>query len=770
MDTSDVRLLFKAETYDFDEIGNFSAIHPEAPGIDIAENLLIVGSAGAGKSMAMRQASYRLRYSESVLPLYIHAERYIARPLSEAVTSAGRSSRVGRKSAEVCATAALAIGTLSRLLRVAGEEVAYAAAQIFPGRPRSPSSLSEWLNVTFHECDYIIRSSDALPDDLRKLPPLREVLESFGDAVGQLRGRRLLLLFDQLDRLNTLYLDLLGPALGRSTSYVLAVATRPSPCAPDPTQLPLRTGDCNRHWIGANWTSREWKSFLIEAAQAFFDENICAELEKHIDLLAPMVGPSVRSFLMTGKELSRIWRGNGARATAIHRALNWMKGSVEADLVPALVGYPDSNRFLRNLQNELSLQTKPERTLWPGRIVIRPKDRLFLGEKAVERARVAVREGLLVPADPSRYGLDEVGFDYQVVPLIGMKSLPVTPPEGLDEDTLIDEERFVQWSHAPRGGRRASGSPERAKIFYSYWMSEENAFADEFLREFRKLVHLKADVVIGESDSSEHLPDFIRGVIRDSALTVVQLYPVRPTVGLEIGWAMGSSKPILLAMQDPRELDDFPTWLRSFEIKSNGTAEEQSRLAHTALALVEAADAGDEGVQWRVDPEGHALTALRRELRQIAIVGSGEELAVARARLTERLQREGLREPLVVDTGDEARGARLFDAVRAAFPATVLLAVFSGRRSPDLLTSIALGAHTHQDTEEVYLGAPGSTRRRRTMPRAACVLATEDAIAQTMPTTMIGGLRGSLVTPDTRRALDEAWEKFRDIKERTDPH
>ena len=428
----DVRLLLQAESYAFDEIGHFTAFHPEAPRPDeITQNTLLIGPAGTGKSMAMRQAVYQLRDSKWYLPIYVHAERWVARPFSEAVAPSERPRQESDGRVRACATASLAYGTLARILRVVGPEVAHSAARVFPGRPGTPSEMSEWLDQSFHRCEYLVRTGEALPPELRSLPDLREIFEIFGGEVHGATGRTLLLFFDQLDRVSPLYLDLLSLALGRTTAYVLAVATRPSPCAPDPTDLALRAGDCTRRWLGANWGTPAWKAFLLEAASSVFEPKVCDALADQIDFVAPLIGHSTRYFLGIGKEFSRTLDGLPPEL-ALQQAVGWMRGSVESELAPSLVHHPAPARFLRSLQNHLAAAAEEAGGVFPARVVIRPAAGFLLEDKTVERLRVAVREGLFVPAETASYGLDEVLGEYEVVPLAALKAAPVGPSRWVE--------------------------------------------------------------------------------------------------------------------------------------------------------------------------------------------------------------------------------------------------------------------------------------------------------------------------------------------------
>jgi hypothetical protein len=215
-------------------------------------------------------------------------------------------------------------------------------------------------------------------------------------------------------------------------------------------------------------------------------------------------------------------------------------------------------------------------------------------------------------------------------------------------------------------------------------------------------------------------------------------------------------------MADRSELSEFPSWITStFEIQSNGTSDDRAKFARTTLKLLEAVDAGDSSVQWKIEADGTPLTALRRELSSLVVIGSGEGTSGVVQFLGERCVAESLPRPVFIDTSDVERGGLLFDAVRSAFTATTLLCVFSGEAMPDLLTAVALGAHTPTDREVVTF----ARSQRRTLPRAALALMASEATRHTLPT-VVRGMRDALVTSDRLRAREEAWTRFGDTLKR----
>lgn len=401
-----------AENYRFSEITQFVSVHPEAR-MDVTQHMLLIGSAGAGKSMAMRQLCSTLRDSDRLLPLYVHSERWIARPFAEAVCAPGMATSAATMHARQAATALLALGILHRVHNVLGAEAAFRATRVFPAeRPQTPTELDDWIAHHVRAVSGAVRAGKQLPDNFRSLPDFREVLEGVADEVFSATQRRLLLLMDQLDRVSPLYFELLAPAFGRTTTYTLVVATRPSPCGPEATELPLPVGNCERAWIGTTWENAKWKRFLLDAAAHLFPPEVCSVLEARIDFLALLVGPSIRHFLKIAQELQRNLATGAIPRVALHEACSWLKSRFESDLEGALAGYEDAPRFLRSIQAAHG-RSSDNPAQWPRRFAITPSDgQVFLGDEAVSRLRIAVREGLLVPAEPSRYGLDQVGLDF----------------------------------------------------------------------------------------------------------------------------------------------------------------------------------------------------------------------------------------------------------------------------------------------------------------------------------------------------------------------
>lgn len=319
----------------------------------------------------------------------------------------------------------------------------------------------------------------------------------------------------------------------------------------------------------------------------------------------------------------------------------------------------------------------------------------------------------------------------------------------------VREEDFLEWTKRPGGPRRPKAIT-RPKIFYSHWMDDRNIHAKGFLPEFRTLVGSFADVTIGESAGSPPLADFILSQIQESTLAVVQLDPFRPTIGLEIGWCLGNGKPILWAMSDSERLNEVRTWITAFEIQPNGRAEERAQLARSATQLVEALGAGDPSAHWEIGLGGASLREARRTLDSVTLVGSGTELPTLTRRLNDRLLAENYKPALVIDTSDTEVGGLLANTVWEAYRATVALVVLSGDRRSDLLSLIALGAHSCRKQD---VKVPVRPRKYRTIPRRALVYGASGPAFDAIPS-IVTGMKLALATSDPERAVEETVATF----------
>jgi hypothetical protein len=723
-----------AENYEFGALANFKTFHPEAPH-EITSNTLIVGSAGAGKSMLMRQFSWQLYNSSTVLPLYVHAERWVSLPLSESLTTArGASSGVAKSRAQIVATYQLGLGILWRIGRVIGPQAGLEATRIFPGDiPGRADQIERWIFDRLRSASEALRWGGDLDPEIRVLGPLRELLEHFASVVHRLTGKRLLLFLDQLDRVTPTYFEVLAPALGRTTEYHLVVACRPSPCAPEQTSLHLSVGDCETFWLGEDWNSDSWRDFLVSAARDSFPGDLVDAVEEHADFLARLVGPSTRHFMRILLAALRSDPEQKEFAEALAKATTWMKNSFESELEATLAGYKSTSRFLRNLKDEIARATVSPK-YYPERLLINPDEGLYFQVETERRLRIAVREGLLVPVPASGYGLDQISLEYKTVPLACTR----TPSHYLGLELLTDsvevsEEQFLSWSTQKDATGHASEKTERDSLFYSALPGDTR-----LIETIRPLVGPFTDVSVGPGRPHGVDAAVNRGRLKSANLCIIQAEPLRALAAIETGWAIGNNQPVLWFVRADTA-PSLPLGIGTVIDAVVADAAETPRLAATILETIEAAAAAPSGV-WSRDAQDEPLMEIDRNLAQVLVLGAGSSASAVASRVNEALSLEAHDRCRFVDVADQEAPGQLLELFRLSKSATVLVASLTGSVARDFWTLVGLGIHTHSDNDrrvKVNRRKYVSVRRRVLVVRPDAPGATGSDFLATLPDAVI---------------------------------
>ncbi|WP_416486799.1 hypothetical protein [Gordonia amicalis] len=733
-------------------------MHPDAQQTDYMQNTIIVGSAGAGKSIAMRRLLVDMMNDSEVYPVYSQLEHIWARPLSD-VVGAGALG-IGSTGDELYAACSLslAIWVVKRINFLLGEEAALSIAQMLPHDNSRVEDVHEWISAMTRSYNRSARRGLPIEPFALELPTIGQMFEDVAGVVKAETGRRPVFLFDQLDKITPVYFELLTELLGRSANYHSVVATRPSPCAPEETNFNPRVGDCEIVWIGTSWTGTDWGKFLSSAARDWFGPRTCEILSQRLETVSAIVGPSVRNYLRLGVNITQALEKHGVRDNLVHRALGELRDSQEQELLRALAGYPSSEQFMMNLKTKFDINRRAESGSWPSAMEIVPT-KGGLSHVAKQRLRVATREGLLVPSSPRAYGIDSPGFSYRVVPLCGASSLDANRTFS-DADVAVDisDQEFEIWAN-PYNPRR-SAVKSKPSVFYSHWMSEKNEHVKEFLPRFKNLLHQSADVVIGRGKSSDILADMIREYIRQSSVVAVQLDPFRPAIGLEVGWAMGAGKEVRLGASNTGVFAQLPSWITVLEHYQNRTEVETQDFARHCHVALEVAESTPLSRRSRL--ASSLVGPFQRERRQLVLVGTGDALEAARSRIADDLAMENMAGPLVFDTGNASEGGYLVRVVEHARSATTLVVVMTSDRNCNLLANAALGAHTFRDFDRIQVRGANGRRREVKAPRIAYVI-DEKLVENAIPSSLIGGMRDSFVSHDISAVCDRARNSYFDV-------
>ena len=752
------------ERIPFERVRKIRARHPDAPDrldVDTSaldRNLVLVGAAGTGKSIAMRQMCAELANNASIYPIYVHAERWLALPLSESIGRNNLSSTRGT-AVRANATSLLALGIVRRIAKLRGTDIARRAARALPEPPSAGADFEQWLAASINRAQIAARNARlAIDDDAR--PDLRMVLESVSEALSAEIGKRPVYFIDQLDKVHPVYFDLLERALGRTEEYNIVVATRPSPCAPEATQLQTRVGDCHIAWLGTNPSDPLWGRFLVETSKEWFGSAISQKLASHAAYLSQVVGPGTRQFLEVAHRLAVSDRT--ITDEAILAATKAMKSNWLEEARRSLATYDNSLRFMSSISKLYSGETG-QRSL----VVADPglqEDLLLgglLGARATGRLRVGVREGIFLPSDTEAYGIDGPANEFIVVPMDVTDKEIVGPRSSLDPASrVISEEEFVKWGNRVGGFGSGSSEPVRKpKIFYSHWMDAQNGQSELVIRSLRDRLGFAAEITIGATSQSPNLADSIRAKIGEASLIVVQLDALRPAIGLEVGWAMAMDKVLVFALGDASKVNATPEWLTTSEIQFNGTDSERESFAKHLLAQLNDLDLDVQTRTGSRDIADH-----QRMLGELMIVGSGQSLAECKARARDLLQSVDLRVSRVVDTSQAGSGRALDALVAHARNATCLVGALSGNLHADLLTHVAIGSHTFRATDQ-RVPRPGGGRRVIAVARAPFVYSPK-AVDAFVSRPLILGIKGAVVGTRVADVVDGAVQQLSDIRRR----
>lgn len=769
----------QAEKYSHREIGQFTSWHPQAPR-SVEENMLLIGTAGTGKSMVMRQLVAAYENSDEVYPLYIHAEDWLSDTLAENATrtdyASARFEGIRTKS-----TILFTLAIIERLISLNRLELAYAAGKLFRGAPDRDSpealrnwadALREWLNDTWIEIKGVSSSSKKWRARYAVFASLSDVLTFIGRQTQRILGRRLVLFVDQLDKVGPAYFEVLGSAFIRTVAYTICLATRPSVCAPNPTNFDARIGNNRQIWLGSSWDSEDWPEFLTSATETLFDERTRAILRGHRKELAELVGPSTRQFMEIAKRLSHVLLTGSGETDALEQAVKAEIADYQGRMASCLVGVDTFAGLTRELNARL-VSEHPDGTVRLSTIELVPSDGLILNDETISRLRVLVREGLLVPHDAPRYGVDNVGYEYRVV----AQGISPTADWRLplrSGSCEVDEQDFMSWS-VPNFKRKrlAVENSLEPSVFYSHWMSETNSASRVFLEELSKRLAPDAFVTTGKKEhahphlrrqvtqrANQNIADHIRKNIEIATAVVVQLDNPRPAIGVELGWAISFGRPLFLAYASQAGFGEIPDWLKIDELNENGTPYGRERLITLIEEELPALASRKSPVYLREGDAVSTVGSYERDLDGSLIIGSGADFQTLVNRAGDRSVHFGYLRPEAIDTAHLKQGRLVPHIVARARRAATLLVVLSGERDPDILTWLALGAFSYKDSDTIR--NPPGISGQRTLRRDFVLYSSSDWSTNIEPSSMVRGLSG-YVRSDT---VDDAISRYLENQQR----
>ena len=236
---------------------------------------------------------------------------------------------------------------------------------------------------------------------------------------------------------------------------------------------------------------------------------------------------------------------------------------------------------------------------------------------------------------------------------------------------------------------------ERQSVFVSFWMSHSTN-EPELPEMLTSRLLGRANVITGRDlVGSPQYTSEIRSLMRERAdAVVVDLSALRRDECVEYGWAVGLSKPVILACSDSTQRQGCPEWLRQRQIHLYGG----DRLNEFVSHVIEVLDTpADSLTRWQLDPTGHSLTR-RTETARTLIIGGGQHWEETIAQLGAANKEHGYGALTTILLDDAlTRGDRVFEIIRNARQAARMILVFTGSEDVDYLSCLAGGVFSARD-------------------------------------------------------------------------
>jgi hypothetical protein len=204
----------------------------------------------------------------------------------------------------------------------------------------------------------------------------------------------------------------------------------------------------------------------------------------------------------------------------------------------------------------------------------------------------------------------------------------------------------------------------------------------------------KAKVLTGEqTHGSQQWSSDIRRFVKGSDLVVADITTPRRDVYVEIGWAIGAEKKVLLGVLNEADRRANPAWTRARQIRTFASDTDFNEFLRNIVRLLD--EPQDRISNWIDDPSNEPLR-YRARARNIAMIGRGPNWSALTGTIASLCKENGFNlEQVCLENADE-EGGILFTVIRAAKKAGTALLVFDGRET-DLLACVAGGVFTTSD-------------------------------------------------------------------------
>jgi hypothetical protein len=521
------------------------------------------------------------------------------------------------------------------------------------------------------------------------------------EDVGELcsaANQNLIVAFDQVDDLPASLFEILNPLIHARAPYLSIMAARPFPYSPS-TSLsnPIPGVNAEVHGVGVDRERVEWHDFLVELVSTRAnDEYQLRVINAH---LAQTIAISSSNPRLVLRVLTKIPARRGSSPDhealrsdwllAIKRVANQTTHEVETVLgQPA--EYP--KRFVASVA-QLAIDIRAERG--PGVVRVHfNDDGRALNDHARKLFRLSVREGLLLPVDivSAIDWSEEQEADYE---LSGLVTQGTWEPEAklaefdsVPATASITRATLNTWASATRPRARRQRSVLK-QVFVSHWFERPNLYLT-----LKDRLAGYAEVTTGDrtADGAIHEDVFDR-IVRDADRFVLDLVAERPQCFVELGWAIGSHTPVILAVHDPALVGALHEWLRRREIFSYPTDESLRLLVEQVVASLNTPPSARS--RWKATFERNLDPGI--EPRRVAVVG-GNGIDDAWAIVRDECRRVGLGVPQLLNLATTDVGAQLEEIIVIARSSAAIVTQFTGHSEIDLLLMVTLGVFSARKT------------------------------------------------------------------------
>jgi hypothetical protein len=680
--------------------------HPE--GVPrIMRNCLILGRLGVGKSILLKELCYMHRDSSELFPLYIPMGNWFNKVEAEMAYPTHTPNSPYERDVVACTKILLSLALIETTYEHGEYKYVEDAVNLFPSHPGTEADFPKWKNEQLNMVRSVLENQAHLTLPGSSFPTVYSVADAIGRAVNK-SGKKVLFLIDGVDKRKLELFRVVGSLLQRG-EYLAVIATRPCPCAPDPSVLPqgvILGNDYDIHWLGKNPRTQKWRDLIEKVLEnSPFDQQV---IEIAIDNLQPLTslsGASVRTAIRICRGIDTNLHGGMSAEEAWNESIRSLVNEEKraAGEVMAALCREEPDKIIRTIV-EKAIDTRQEKKqkLGPAVLNIRTTEQLFLDEKIQEFLRVCVRDGVFIPLSPA---LEPVPDRYEINPLLTIPDESVVFSAFGDETCVFDieSEKFKYWVKEKPGG----GRPTKKKVFVPYWMSDpkERGILAQRLRE---RAFGRFEVLTGEDIPPGQWSPRIRNLIKESHVIVCDLTVPRRDVYVEWGWAIGLNKQVLLGCKTEKDRERAPQWW---------TAEQKicpfgsdSNLEKFMFQLIHMLDMSPDRVATWHDSPLYEPMDYKPHPTCIGLIGHGNVFSEVQNICQSVADEYGFDLEFLFSEARKdkvRRGGLLYEMIPLARRAGTLVLVFDGTHA-DFLPCVAGGIFTSRDDLSI-----GKKRRKK---------------------------------------------------------